>query len=66
MVALQLLDLFRRDERDAELSVVDAFGRQHTPRELDGRPLVDLDAASICDLDLDHVQRARSVPVSSV
>ena len=64
VLALQALDLVRLDEVDAELAVVDAFGREHLPGERDRPLLVDLLPASVVDLDRDH-QRLRCVPVSS-
>ncbi len=67
MLALQLAHLLRPDEREPELPVLDSLSPQHRTRELDGRALVDLDTASVVDLDGQHPCRylLRPVPVSS-
>src|SRR5581483_8029366 len=65
VIALQRPHLLAGDEREAELAVVDSLGPEHAPGQLDRGGLVDLDAAPILDLDRQHAQRLRSVPVSS-
>ncbi len=54
VLALQVADLLRRDEREPELTVGHSLGLEHTAGELDGTVLVDAGAASVLDLDLDH------------
>src|SRR5579862_5906358 len=65
MVALQRLHLFGTDEGKPELAVFDSLGAKHPPGKLDRSRLVYLDPAPVCDLDREHAQRLRSVPVSS-
>ena len=42
------------DEVQPELSLADALSVEHSPRQLDGRLLLDLDAAAVVHLDRDH------------
>src|SRR5215469_5506978 len=58
MLALQRAHLLFVDERNPELAVVHAFGAEHPARQLHRRRLVDLDAASVVDLDGDHRPRS--------
>ena len=58
MLALQRPHLFLADERDPELAVVHPLGPQNPARQLDCAGLVDVDAASIVDLDRDHRLRS--------
>src|SRR5262249_36844162 len=51
-------------ECDSELALVDPLGDQHAAGEVGARLLLDLDAASVGDLDDEH-QRRRLVPVAS-
>src|SRR3954451_7322700 len=63
MLSLQHADLVRRHPGDPELGLLDPLDGQGMPREVDRARHVDLDAAAVLDLDLDHFLRA--VPVSS-
>src|SRR5207248_495376 len=58
VLALQGAHLLLTDEGDAELTVLDTLGAKHVARQLDRAALVDVDAASVVDLDRDHLLRS--------
>src|SRR6187200_956488 len=64
VLPLEGAHLFRVDERDPQLAVRHALRREHVAGKLDRTFVVDGDAASVRDLDLEH-QRCRAEPVSS-
>ena len=67
MLALEPAHLLSPYERDAELTVRDAFGGEHPPGKIRCLRLCDLHPASVLRLDRDHAEphRLRAVPVSS-
>src|SRR6266540_2597136 len=64
VLSLQHTHLLRRHERQPQLTLEDALGREHLVRQRCRGIDVDCAPAAIRDLDGDH-QRARCVPVSS-
>ena len=54
VLALQRAALVRADERDPELAVLDPLGCEHAAGVVGGGSGVDLEAAPVGDLDLDH------------
>src|SRR5215218_982189 len=66
VLALQLADLVRRHELQAQLSRFDAVRAQDLPDQLLGRVDIELRPGAVPDLDLDHrAYFRRCVPVSS-